>query len=86
MWCVAELGAEYIAKMEDLLAVNDRPYDATAPVVGLDEKPVSLPANRRKTHSHWRFTRRDARRKCGYDTKLFKRSQTLGRGPRSSPK
>ena len=44
MWCVAELDAEYIAKMEDVLAVYERPYDATAPVVCLDEKPVSLHA------------------------------------------
>lgn len=44
MWCVAELDAEYIAKMEDVLAVYERPYDAAAPVVCLDEKPVSLHA------------------------------------------
>jgi len=44
MWCVAELDAEYIAKMEDVLAMYERPYDATAPVVCLDEKPVSLHA------------------------------------------
>jgi len=42
MWCVAELDADYIAKMEDLLALYERPYDRREPVVCLDEKPVAL--------------------------------------------
>jgi len=42
MWCVAELNAEYIAKMEDVLALYERPYSSREPVVCLDEKPVSL--------------------------------------------
>ncbi len=45
MWCVAELDEEYIGKMEDVLAVYEKPYDATEPVVCLDEKPVSLHAD-----------------------------------------
>lgn len=45
MWCVAELDVEYIRKMEDVLALYERPYDAMAPVVCLDEKPVSLHAD-----------------------------------------
>ena len=45
MWCVAELDAEYITKMEDVLAVYEKPYDAKEPVVCLDEKPVSLHAD-----------------------------------------
>ena len=45
MWCVAELTAEYIAKMEDMLAVYERPYSATQPVICLDEKPVGLHAD-----------------------------------------
>jgi hypothetical protein len=44
MWCVAELDRDYIAKMEDVLAVYEKPYDPTEPVVCLDEKPVSLHA------------------------------------------
>ena len=44
MWCVAELNAEYIAKMEDVLAVYERPYHAKEPVLCLDEKPVTLHA------------------------------------------
>ncbi len=27
MWCVADLTPEYIQKMEDVLAVYERPYD-----------------------------------------------------------
>jgi hypothetical protein len=45
MWCVAELDDEYIAKMEDVLALYERPYDPAEPVVCLDEKPVPLHAD-----------------------------------------
>lgn len=44
MWCVAELDAEYIRKMEDLLARYEQPDDPKEPVVCLDEKPISLHA------------------------------------------
>jgi hypothetical protein len=37
MWCVAELTEDYIAKMEDVLEVYERPYDPEEPVVCLDE-------------------------------------------------
>src|SRR5215471_5896288 len=47
MWCVAELDADYIAKMEDVLALYERPYDTNEPVVCLDEKPVALRADLR---------------------------------------
>ena len=42
MWCVAELNEEYIARMEDVLALYEKPYRSSEPVVCLDEKPVSL--------------------------------------------
>ena len=45
MWCVAELNQEYIKKMEDVLAVYEKPYHPAEPVVCLDEKPVSLHAD-----------------------------------------
>jgi len=45
MWCVADLDAEYLRKMEDVLAVYEKPYTAAEPVVCLDEKPVSLHAD-----------------------------------------
>ena len=45
MWCVAELDDDYIEKMEDVLAVYEKSYHPTEPVVCLDEKPVSLHAD-----------------------------------------
>jgi hypothetical protein len=45
MWCVAELNEDYIAKMEDVLEVYERPYDPEEPVVCLDEKPIMLHAD-----------------------------------------
>jgi len=45
MWCVAELDADYVTKMEDVLETYERPYDRQQPVVGLDEKPVTLHAD-----------------------------------------
>jgi transposase len=42
MWCVAELTPQYVRRMEDVLALYEKPYDASEPVVCLDEKPVSL--------------------------------------------
>lgn len=42
---VAELDAAYIQKMEDVLAVYEKPHDPAEPVVCLDEKPVSLHAD-----------------------------------------
>jgi hypothetical protein len=45
MWCLAELDAEYITTMEDVLALYEKPYDPKEPVVCLDEKPVSLHAD-----------------------------------------
>jgi hypothetical protein len=44
MWCVAELDQDYIQKMEDVLALYEKPFDPAQPVVCLDEKPVSLHA------------------------------------------
>jgi hypothetical protein len=45
MWCVAELDDTYIAQMEDVLALYEKPYNAAEPVVCLDEKPVALHAD-----------------------------------------
>jgi hypothetical protein len=44
MWCVPEVNPEYIAKMEDVLAVYEKPYNPQEPVVCFDEKPVVLHA------------------------------------------
>ena len=45
MWVVADLDDDYIAKMEDVLAVFERPYDPQQPVICLDEKPVTRHAD-----------------------------------------
>jgi len=45
MWCVADLDDNYITKMEDVLEIYERPYDAQQPVVCLDEKPITLHAD-----------------------------------------
>ena len=45
MWCVAELDENYIARMEDVLALYEKPYRSAEPVLCLDEKPVSLRAD-----------------------------------------
>jgi hypothetical protein len=42
MWCVAELDEEYIRRMEDILALYERPFSEEEPVVCIDEKPVAL--------------------------------------------
>ncbi|MBK7929738.1 MAG: transposase [Bryobacterales bacterium] len=42
---MAELNEDYVARMEDVLEVYDRPYDPQEPVVYLDEKPVTLHAD-----------------------------------------
>jgi len=42
MWCVAELDEEYIVRMEDVLAVYEKPLSEQEPVVCVDEKPVVL--------------------------------------------
>ena len=45
MWCVPELNERYIANMEDVLALYERPYNPKQPVVCLDEKPITLHAD-----------------------------------------
>ncbi len=47
MWCVPKLDDEYIERMEDVLAIYEKPYDPDEPVVCLDEKPVQLLADKR---------------------------------------
>lgn len=43
MWCIPpKQNAEFVAKMEDVLEVYQRPYDEKMPVVCMDEKPYQL--------------------------------------------
>ena len=51
MWCVPELDDDYLQRMEDVLAVYEKPYDPAEPVICLDEKPVSLHADVRPPQS-----------------------------------
>src|SRR3989442_3217104 len=44
MGCVGKLDEEYVARMEGVLALYEKPYEPQEPVVCLDEKPVSLHA------------------------------------------
>ena len=55
MWCVAKLDEEYIARVEEVLAVYEKPLSAQEPVVCVDEKPVVLHRDvRSRTHgSTW---------------------------------
>jgi hypothetical protein len=41
-WCIGKPSAQYVAKMEDVLDVYARPYDAQRPVVCLDEVSKEL--------------------------------------------
>ena len=43
MWCIPpEQNADFVAKMEDVLEVYQRPYNEELPVVCMDEKPFQL--------------------------------------------
>ena len=42
MWCVPAIDHEFVNRMEDVLRLYARPYDPTAPVICLDERPVVL--------------------------------------------
>ena len=42
MWCVPELDEQYIQRMEDILAIYEKPLQEREPVVCVDEKPVVL--------------------------------------------
>ena len=42
-WCIPpQQNAEFVCRLEDVLAVYTRPYSATHPTVTMDEKPVQL--------------------------------------------
>ena len=47
MWVVADLDEAYIAQMEDVLELYERPYNPRQPVICLDEKPITLHADLR---------------------------------------
>jgi len=68
MWCIPQLDAEYVGKMEDVLKVYEKPYNQAEPVVCLDEKPVSLHAEVRPSRPArpGRLAKRDSEyERCG---------------------
>ena len=68
MWCVAELDEQYVERMEDLLALYERPYDPAEPEICLDEKPISLHAEVRppRAAAPGRLAKRDNEyKRCG---------------------
>jgi transposase len=68
MWCVAKLDEEYIARMEEVLAVYEKPLSEHEPVVCVDEKPVVLHQEVRPAVAMQpgRVARRDSEyRRCG---------------------
>jgi len=62
MWCIAELNEEYIARMEDVLKIYEKPLSEREPVVCVDEKPVVLHADVRSPRPMrpGRIARRDS--------------------------
>ena len=76
---MADLDDDYIAKMEDVLAVYERPYDPQQPVICLDEKPVTLHADVRPATpaAPGREARRDNEyKRCGTANLLRGRTQS----------
>lgn len=47
MWCVPQLDDEFIERMEDILDLYQRPYDARQPLVAFDERPTVLHDDKR---------------------------------------
>ncbi len=47
MWCIPELNAEYIERMESILNLYSTPHGERSPLVCIDEKPILLHADKR---------------------------------------
>ena len=41
-WCIPKLTEEFRERMEDVLDQYEKPYDATEPVICMDEQPYQL--------------------------------------------
>ena len=68
MWCVADLDNDYIVQMEDVLALYEKPYRSSEPVMCLDERPVALHADvrpARPLHPGHMGKRDHEYRRCG---------------------
>ena len=51
MWCVPALDAAYAERMEDVLALYEKTYNPSQPVVCVDEKPVLLHQDKRSRNA-----------------------------------
>ena len=48
MWCIPpKQDAAFVAAMEQVLDIYQRPYDPLHPVVNMDEQPIQLPRYKR---------------------------------------
>ena len=68
MWCVGQLDEEYIARMEEVLGLYEKPFCERTPVLCIDEKPVVLHAHIRSpiAMKPGRVARRDYEyQRCG---------------------
>ena len=41
-WCIPEVGAEFVWRMEDVLDLYEQPYDSNKPLICFDELPYQL--------------------------------------------
>ena len=48
MWCIPQVGADFVACMEDILDLYAEPYDPKRPLVCFDEMPKQLIAETRQ--------------------------------------
>jgi DDE superfamily endonuclease len=46
-WCIPEVGAEFVWRMEDILDLYEEPYELMRPVVCFDELPYQMVAEKR---------------------------------------
>jgi len=65
MWCIPKAqNAEFVANMEDVLSVYERPYDHEYPVVCMDEKPYQLIGDR---FEPIKMSKNNHSEKCDYE-------------------
>jgi hypothetical protein len=46
-WCIPEVSAEFVWRMEDVLELYEEPYDPKRPTVCFDEMPYQMVAEKR---------------------------------------
>jgi len=69
MWCIPpKQNADFVACMEDVIAVYERPYDEDIPVIVMDEKPFQL-LNERYEPIEMNKTNKIQKYDCEYERK-----------------